>query len=297
MLPRNFDLVIVIYNPTAGRRRVASLWQVVDVLVANGLRPTIAKTEGQGHAARLARDAARDGVGLVIAAGGDGTIAEVASGLIGTDSKLGIIPLGTANVLAHELGLPRGAAGLAAALAFGRTRPLWPGVAENRDGDRVFVQMVGVGLDAQVVHKVDLRLKRAIGRQAYVLQTLREITRYPYPAIRLRLDGIETEARSIVVSKGRFYGGPYTLAPAADPSEPGFSVALFRGAGARAALGYGTALALDRLRQARGLEIVTARRIEILGMDPAQADGDPAGRTPMLVRDAAGPLRVVVGQG
>ncbi len=289
--------MLVIYNPTAGRRRVASLWQVVDVLVANGLRPTIAETQGQGHAARLARDAARGGAGLVIAAGGDGPIAEVASGLIGTDAKLGIIPLGTANVLAHELGLPRGASALAAALAFGRTRPLWPGVAETPSGSRVFVQMVGVGLDAQVVHKVDLRLKRAIGRQAYVLQTLREIARYPYPTIRVRLDGIETEVGSIVVSKGRFYGGPYTLAPGAKDSEPGFSVALFRGSGARAALGYGAALAFDQLARARGLDIVPARRIEILGStDPAQADGDPAGTTPMLVRDAAAPLRVVVGR-
>ncbi len=289
--------MIVIYNPTAGRRRVASLWQVIDLLVAHGLRPMIAETRGRGHAATLARDAARDGAPLVIAAGGDGTIAEVAGGLIGTGTKLGIIPLGTANVLAHELDLPRGAPALAAALAFGRTRPLWPGILESDAGARIFVQMVGVGLDAQVVHRVDLRLKRALGRQAYVVQTLREITRYGYPAIRVRLDGSETEAGSVVVSKGRFYGGRYTLAPDARDSEPGFSVALFRGSGATAAFGYGAALALDRLSHARGLDIVTAGRIEILGStDPAQADGDPAGTTPMLVHDAAGPLRVVVGR-
>ncbi len=287
--------VIVIYNPTAGRRRIAALWQVIDILIANGLRPAVAETASRGHATALAREAARGGERLVVAAGGDGTIAEVASGLIGSGAKLGIIPLGTANVLAHELGLPRAPKALAAALAFGRTRPLWPGVAESDEGERVFVQMIGVGLDAQVVHRVNLRLKRTVGRQAYVFQTLREIARYGYPTIRVRVDGVDTEAASVVVSKGRFYGGRYTLAPDATDTEPGFAVALFRGTGARAALGYGAALALDRMGRARGLDLVNARTVEILGgSDPAQADGDPAGTTPMLVRDASGPLPVVI---
>ena len=190
-------------------------------------------------------------------------------------------------MLSHELGLPHHAKALAAALAFGRTRTLWPGVAEGPDGNRVFVQMLGVGLDAQVVHRVNHRLKRAIGRQAYTLQTLREIGRYDYAPIRVRLDGVDTEVASVVVSKGRFYGGAYTLAPLASSSEPGFSVALFRHNGARAALGYGAALVLDRLGRAHSCELVRAQRVEILGGDqPAQADGDPAGMTPIAVRDA-----------
>ena len=71
---------------------------------------------------------------MVVAAGGDGTIAEVASGLMGSPARLGVIPLGTANVLAHELALPFEPRAVAAALAFGRTRPLWPGVARGADG-------------------------------------------------------------------------------------------------------------------------------------------------------------------
>lgn len=286
--------MIVIYNPTAGRRRIASLWRVIDVLIASGLRPQIAETRASGHATVLAREAAASGARLVVAAGGDGTIAEVASGLIGSDAALGIIPLGTANVLAHELGLPTEARALAAALAFGRTRPLWPGLAENGTGGRIFVQMLGVGLDAQVVHRVNHRLKRAIGRHAYVLQTLREISRYDYRPIPVTLDGRRTEAASVVVSKGRFYGGPYTLAPQASDTEPGFSVALFRRNGARAALGYGAALALDRLPQASSLEVIRARCVEIGGDEPAQADGDPAGMAPLAVRDAPASLPVVI---
>ncbi len=287
--------MVIIYNPIAGRRRIAALWRVVDVLIANGLQPRIAETQSAGHATLLAREAAGTNERIVVAAGGDGTIAEVAAGLLGSTSSLGIIPLGTANVLSHELGLPHHAKAIAAALAFGRTRTLWPGVAEGTDGDRVFVQMLGVGLDAQVVHRVSHRLKRAIGRQAYTLQTLREIGRYDYLPIRVTLDGIATEAASVVVSKGRFYGGAYTLAPQARCSEPGFSVALFRNSGARAALGYGAALVLDRLGRAHSLELVRAARIEILGgTQPAQADGDPAGMTPIAIRDADTALPVVV---
>ncbi len=287
--------MIIIYNPVAGRRRIAALWRVVDVLIANGLQPRIAETQSAGHATVLAREAAAANERIVVAAGGDGTIAEVAAGLIGTGSSLGIIPLGTANVLAHELGLSGHAKAQAAALAFGRTRTLWPGVAEGPDGDRVFVQMLGVGLDAQVVHRVSHRLKRAIGRQAYTLQTLREIGRYDYRPIRVTLDGVATEAASIVVSKGRFYGGSYTLAPQARSSEPGFSVALFRNSGARAAIGYGAALVLDRLGRAHSLEVRHAQRIEILGgTQPAQADGDPAGMTPIAIRDASASLPVIV---
>ncbi len=287
--------MVIIYNPIAGRRRIAALWRVVDVLIANGLQPRIAETQSAGHATLLAREAAGTNERIVVAAGGDGTIAEVAAGLLGSTSSLGIIPLGTANVLSHELGLPHHAKAIAAALAFGRTRTLWPGVAEGTNGDRVFVQMLGVGLDAQVVHRVSHRLKRAIGRQAYTLQTLREIGRYDYLPIRVTLDGIATEAASVVVSKGRFYGGAYTLAPQARCSEPGFSVALFRHSGARAALGYGAALVLDRLGRAHSLELVRAARIEILGgTQPAQADGDPAGMTPIAIRDADTALPVVV---
>ena len=286
--------VIIIYNPTAGRRRIAALWRVVDVLIANGLRPRIAETQSIGHAIVLAREAALANERIVVAAGGDGTIAEVAAGLLGSGSSLGVIPLGTANVLSHELGLSHHAKALAAALAFGRTRTLWPGVADGPDGSRVFVQMLGVGLDAQVVHRVSQRLKRAIGRQAYTLQTLREIGRYDYRPIVVSLDGRATEAASIVVSKGRFYGGAYTLAPQARFSEPGFSVALFRNNGARAALGYGAALVLDRLGRAHSVELVRAERVEIDGTQMAQADGDPAGMTPIVVRDAEVSLPVVV---
>lgn len=290
--------MMIVFNPVAGRRRAALLWRVLDVLVANGVRLDVAETAAAGHAACLAREAAGRGEHMVVAAGGDGTIAEVANGLLGTGVHLGVIPLGTANVLAHELALPFAPRAVAAALAFGRTRRLWPGLARGSGEARLFVQMLGVGFDAQVVHHLPSPLKRAIGRGAYVVQSLRETVGYRYPPITVRLDGRETQAASIIVSKGRFYGGQYLLAPDAIPAAEGFSVSLFQRGGAGAALMYGAALPLNLLRRAPGVRQMRARRIDVVGnvAIPAQADGDPAGFTPLTVTDAPGPIEIVVGE-
>ncbi len=290
--------MIVIYNPTAGRRRAHLLWRVLDVLSANGVRVQLLETARAGDAARMACEIAAPGR-LVVAAGGDGTIAEVAAGLAGSgvaEPRLGIIPLGTANVLARELGLSWAPHAVARALAFGRTRDVWPGVASGGGQERLFVQMLGVGLDAQVVHRLPRGLKRVLGRGAYVVQTFRELVRYDYEPIRLRIDGVAETASSVVVSKGTLYAGQYRLAPDARPSEPGFTVALFGHTGLAAALMYGAALPLNLLPFAPGMRLIRASKVEILGGSaPAQADGDPAGCSPVSVRDAAAPIGVVVG--
>lgn len=293
-----FDsLMVIVFNPVAGRRRAHLLWRVLDVLVANGVRLDLAETHRAGHAEALAREAARRGEAMVVAAGGDGTIAEVANGLMGSAARLGVIPLGTANVLAHELGLPFAPRSVAAALAFGRTCTLWPGQANGPDGARLFVQMLGVGFDAHVVHNLPFPLKKVFGKGAYVMQSMRELARYKFPVIRMRIDSIETEAASVIISKGRLYGGSFRLAADAVPNDPGFSVVLFDRSGPGAAMMYGAALPLNLLGSAPGVRHIRARRIDFLQNEvvPAQTDGDSAGRAPLWVSDAPGPIQVVMG--
>lgn len=291
--------MIVVFNPAAGRR-AALLWRVLDLLAAHGVRVDLAPTTHPGHAAALALEAATRGARLVVAAGGDGTIAEVSRGLQDSGTALGIIPLGTANVLAHEMGIPFSPQGCAAALAFGRTRPLWPGIASSAAGERrLFVQMCGVGFDAAVVQHLPLALKRLTGRAAFVVQGLREIAHYPFPPVTVRLDGVRIRAASVVVTKGRLYAGRYVLAPDARPAEPGFQVALFgcstplRGA-AGAAL-YGAALLLNVLPRAPGLQLLRAHEVEVEAALPVQTDGESAGAAPLLVTSAPAPIQVVVG--
>jgi diacylglycerol kinase (ATP) len=289
--------MVIVFNPVAGRRRAHLLWRVLDVLVANGVRLELAETCRAGHAELLTREAVGRGEPMVVAAGGDGTIAEVANGLIGSGVRLGVIPLGTANVLAHELGLPFSPKAVAAALAFGRTTTLWPGVASSAQGSRLFVQMLGVGFDAHVVHRVSFPMKKLLGKGAYVLRSVAESTRYSYTQIRMRLDDVETQAASVIVSKGRLYGGRFRLAADAVPGEPGFSVVLFDRGGPGAAMMYGGALPLNLLARAPGVRRMRANRVDFIGNEPvpAQADGDPAGSGVTSVTNASAPIQVVVG--
>ena len=290
--------MLVIYNPTAGRRRVRHLWSVLDVLVGHGVRLEVAETRGAGHARHLAHEAARCGMRLVVAAGGDGTIAEVADGVAGSDSRLGIIPLGTANVLAHELRLPFAALDVASTLVSDQVMTLWPGIARNAAGSRLFVQMLGIGFDAHVVHHVSRPIKRALGRGAYVVQTLRELPRYRFRTMQVAVDGVLHEAGNVIVSKGCLYGGPYMLAPEASSGSPGFSVVLFRHAGIGSALLAGAALPLNMLARLPGVIRLRANDVAFRGEHgmPAQSDGDPAGSTPLHVTDATSPIAVLVGR-
>ena len=288
--------VLIIFNPTAGAGRQRRLARAIAALGACGVKPDLAETRAPGHAETLARDAAARGVALVVAAGGDGTIAEVAAGLAGSAAALGVLPLGTANVLALELGLPLSPERAVAVLAAGRQAMLRPGLARFADGRaRLFVQMLGAGFDAAVVANLDLALKRRAGRAAYVWQTLRELPRYGFAPITAELDGRAIRAASVIVTKGRLYAGRYRIAPDARPADPGFQVVLFRHPGALHAALAGAALPLGLIPRLPGIEILPAHRIALgAAAVPVQADGDPAGRLPVEIADAPFPLRILV---
>ncbi len=270
---------------------------MLDLLVENGIKVEVAETQHAGHATELARQAARDGFGMVVAAGGDGTIAEVANGLIGSATALGVIPLGTANVLAREYRLSTGARAIANALAYKRTAILWPGIARLNRSEHLFVQMVGLGFDGAVVHGLRPLLKRVIGRGAYVWQSVWESVAYRFPRMRLSVDGKNYEAASVVVSKGRLYGGPYLLAPNAAPNLPGFQVALFEHSGTFPALLSGAALPLGLLPRCPGVRVVAGTHVEFAANGPilTQSDGDALEGTPQMVINARSPIPIVVG--
>lgn len=297
IVPRYAALVLIVFNPTAGAGRRRRLSRALDALRAQGMRPELAETRGPGDAEALARDAACRGVGIVVAAGGDGTIAEVAAGLAGSAATLGVLPLGTANVLAWELGVPASPERAAQVVAAGRGAMLHPGLARFADGrTRLFVQMLGAGFDASVVAHLDLALKRRLGRAAYVWQSLRELPRYGFPTITVEIDGISGTAASVIVTKGRLYAGRYRIAPDANPSAPGFQVVVFRKPGALQAALAGAALPLGLIPRMPGVDILPAGRVTLRSSDavPVQCDGDPAGVLPVQISDAAGPLRLLL---
>jgi YegS/Rv2252/BmrU family lipid kinase len=287
--------IVIVFNPAAGARRRRRLHAALDLLRGTGLRPELAETTRRGDATALARAAASGG-GTVVAAGGDGTIAEVAAGLAGTEAALGILPLGTANVFALELGIPLAPEAAAAVLAMGRSTAFRPGLARRAGApDLLFVQMLGAGLDAAVVHALPPGLKRALGKGAYVLQTLREIARHRFAPLRVLADGQEVAATSVVVTKGRLYAGRFTLAPGADPRQDGFHVVAIRQQGRCDAIRHATALPLGLLPRLPEVRILRAQAVRLDGgSGPLQADGDAAGDLPVEIVPASEPLRIVV---
>ena len=287
--------LVIIFNPSAGARRRARLHAALDLLFGLGVQFQLKETTARGDAEKFARLAAEEN-GIVVAAGGDGTIAEVAAGLTGTQAMLGILPLGTANVFALEMSVPLNPREAARALLMGRSTSVYPGVLKRGSlKDRLFIQMVGVGLDSVVVHHLPLGLKRVFGKGAYVLQTLRDLTSYPFGSFRVQIDGSELEASGLVVTKGRYYAGRFQIAPQANPRDCHFHVVSLQQNNFMDALKHAAALSLGQLPYLSSISLQRGHDIQVFGADlPVQADGDDAGCLPIHIVPFTQPLRVVV---
>ena len=285
----------VIFNPTAGRRRRRHFAAALARLSAAGTQVRVLPTEARGDAERLAAAVVAAGdADAVVAAGGDGTINEVINGMVsaGAGVPLGLLPLGTANVLACELGIGDDLAQAADVIAGGNPRRIRLG----RCNGRCFVMMVGVGLDAHVVAAMKPRLKHALGKLAYGLEGLVQIARLQPVRYRVTIDGVVADAAAAIIANGRFYAGRYVVAPAADLGAPVLQACHFSRGGRLAALGYSMALLADRLHRAPDLTVTPGTRIEIDGPagDPVQGDGDVIGHLPARIEVAAETLDVLV---
>ncbi len=269
----------VVFNPTAGRRKAKRLTAALALLSRAGEAVDLERTAARGDAERLGRDAPREQT--LIIAGGDGTANEAANGrLAAGGGRLALIPLGTANVLAAELGIETLEQATRAAVS-GRPLLCRPGIANGR----AFVMMAGVGFDAHVVAGVSPRAKRLMGKGAYVLEMLRQLVRFPFPVYRVSIDGAAYEAASVVVARGRYYGGRFIVAPQARLDRAELHVCLFRRGGVFRTIRYAIALGMGNLAKLPDIEIVVGQRVVIDGppRDPVQGDGDIIARLPVTI--------------
>ena len=283
--------VLVIVNPAAGRWRLERLRAVLGRLGELACASEIRTTTGRGDAERFARQALGEGFDVVVAAGGDGTVNEVINGLAGSDQPLALLPLGTVNVLAAEIGLPNNPRAIAEVIAGGRPAPIYLG----RAGPRHFVLMAGVGLDAHVVAGVSLRLKRLLGQKAYYASFFNQLLIQRKLQYRVTIDGAVHQAASVIVANSRFYGGRFVCAPQADLTAPLLQVCLFERPGRWNALRYVLALYRGRVARLNDCRIIPATALTIEGPtgDPAQMDGDIDARLPLTIRVAERPLRLI----
>ncbi|HVR67779.1 MAG TPA: diacylglycerol kinase family protein [Verrucomicrobiae bacterium] len=286
--------VLVVFNPKAGRRRLGKLRRTIAAMRLTGAKVELLATEARGDAERLAREACGGMNGfaaldLLAIAGGDGTINEAVNGLMsvsgaGATSSLPlcIVPLGTANVLAREIGQRFSPAVAARTALRGRQRQVFLGQANGR----CFTIMAGVGFDAHVVANVSTALKQRVGKLAYVWEAFRQLFLFPYSRYRVTVDGKAYDAASVVVAKGRLYAGPYVAAPEARLDSPEFQVCLFLRGGRWNAIRYALALTLGLLPRLKGYRIVSGREVRIDGPmgDPVQGDGDIIAHLPVEIR-------------
>ncbi len=239
-------------------------------------------TPGQ-TGAEQARAAVRDGADLVLACGGDGTITAAAAGLAGSGVPLAVIPLGTGNLLARNLGLPLDLGQALTIALTGNNRSLDVGVAN----DSIFLTMAGLGLDAKMLEGASEPAKKRLGWAAYVVSALRHLGDRPM-RIMLRTDGgppLRRRASGVIVGNVGTLQGGVPLLPDADPDDGLLDVVIL------SARGFGSWLRVARqvlLRRPGSTEQVTRRRFRELRIDITQAhpwelDGEVMGRTRQLV--------------
>ena len=288
-LPR----LLVIVNPTAGRG--GKLGACLEALSARGCSLCIVATRAAGDAERIAREADAGAFDAVIAAGGDGTVHEIINGLVGRRLPLGLISLGTANVLAAEIGQDPSPDLVAETIARGHR---WP-VRLGRVGDFRFLLMAGAGFDADVVAGVDLALKRRAGKFAYAWRAVTGAFSYPFPLLTVRLDGVARTAFGIVVCRARHYGGGFVAAPQARLDAETFQVCLLKRPGGANVARYAAALMAGRLGALSDVEIITARTVEIEGPPgaPVQIDGDIHACLPLTIDLAPETIELIVPNG
>ncbi|MCI0655901.1 MAG: diacylglycerol kinase family lipid kinase [Acidobacteria bacterium] len=288
----------IITNPMAGRVSSRSLERARHRLAAGGLVIDVLHTRGAGDGGRLAQEAVANGVSLVIAHGGDGTVAEVAGALARNRGRLGILPAGTGNLLAGNLGIPRDADSAAEVILRGRLRSIDLGRVETSLGERHFAVACGAGLDARMMQSTPPRLKRMLGRSSYVLTAMRLAASIVPTEIELEVDGTvhRTRAAAVLVANCRYLiPGLLPLAEEVRPDDGFLDVAMFDavsfmdGAGQTLALALRRAGSHPRIRFLRGTHI----RLSATPPMPAEGDGDLAGETPLTIDLLPGALNVL----
>ncbi len=246
-------------------------------------------TTGPGSGAEIARRCIDLGADLILVAGGDGTINEVANGMIRSEVPLGIMPGGTANVLAMETGIGKGM--LAAADELGNWIPQRISVGVHSDGferpPRYFLLMCGAGLDAHIVYHLNASMKATLGKVAYWIGGFSQLGR-KFPEFSVETNGATYRASFALISRVRNYGGDLDIAPTISLLEDEFEVVLFAGSNSFRYLRYMFGVVAGRLEHVPGVTLLRTRTVRLSSAEDqriyTQIDGEYAGPLPVTLQ-------------
>lgn len=280
---------VVILNPAARGARTQRLRAQVERLAH---RSIICATSGAGQAEALARNAAEEGYEKIVAAGGDGTTNEIVNGIAGHNVSLGVLPLGTMNVFATELGLP-----------LNDLAKCWDIIQRNQT-DRVdlpranrkhFVQLAGVGLDAQAVKETSSAFKRSFGPLSYLISAVQIASRTP-PVLRIESEDCVTgEGSFVLVGNGRLYGGRFPFFKQAVMNDGLLDVIVFKRLSYVDIIRYLQDVVFTRQISSPEVEYFQTKRLRVTSAEdvPVEIDGELVGHCPVEFRIRAGGLRVL----
>jgi diacylglycerol kinase (ATP) len=255
------------------------------------------QTVEPGDASRLASEAVAAGFDVVAACGGDGTVNEIINGLAGSDTPLAIIPTGTVNVLAMELGIPLEPPDAVKLLGSGAGNISW--IDLGLAGDRYFGLMAGVGMDAAVVASLNPVMKKALKEAAFAVQGLGTYLTHDDPLFRVTTDERTVEGYFAVFGNSSNYGGAFGITPLADMRDGLLDVCVLKDKSFVSTVWYWTAALINAHISHPKVEYFRTERavIETVEEDKevlVQTDGEVAGRLPMVCKVMPRALRVVV---
>ena len=277
-LPRQRFLIIRNRHAGMASRRLVSA--VIDALHAKGAVTRLLETEREAELG-IALAGARD-ADAVVAAGGDGTLRSLVRNFdnAGISIPIGLIPCGTGNVMAAELGIPRNADALADMLIHGRSRS----IAGGRANGELFLAMCGAGFDGDVISRLNFGLKERIGKAAYAPAVLPALAAVPR-RFEVVVDGAARQATWVVAANARHYAGEFVIAPDATPSTAVLHAVLMQAETRAGRLAELAAIAGGRAAYCATIDIVPCTTITVAdSLLPIQIDGDYLGRAALDVR-------------
>ena len=270
--------VVVILNPLAGNLETLRDWQErVELIVGSS---PVRITSHPGEAEALARRAVAEGFGRVVAAGGDGTVNHVANGIAGSNAALGILPMGTINVFAMELGLPANDLERCwEIIKTGNTRLVDLPSANGK----YFVQLGGIGLDAQAVKETTLAFKRSLGPLSYLISAAQIAARQPPQLFIESEDAPVREGSFVLVGNGRLYGGPFPFFKQAVVDDGLLDVVVFKRLGLLEIIKYLHDVVFSSDIRVPEIEYFQTRQLRVSSEQdvPVELDGELAGNCPV----------------